>query len=185
MDRHGAPRSDAALLRAADDPQAFAAFYRRYERLVLGWLVGRTASIEDAADLTAETFAAAWLVRQRYADAPAGAAPWLLGIAGNKLRMSHRRRRIERAACERLGLERLPVAVSDQQHLAELFSDADAWLAELPEDQRAAVRAHVVDEERYSEIAARLQIAEPTARKRVSRGLAALNRHLKPEGEGP
>jgi len=186
MDAVRAASSDRALLRAAtQDPRAFADFYRRYERLVLGWLVRRTASVEDAADLAAETFAAAWLVRNRYEDAPAGAAPWLLGIANNKLRMSRRQRHIERAACERLGLERVEVAEWDLRHLETLFSDVDTWLAELPEDQRAAVRAHVVDEERYSHIAARLDITETTARKRVSRGLAALNRHLKHQGERP
>lgn len=186
MDAVRAASSDGALLRdAAQDPRAFADFYRRYERLVLGWLLRQTASVEDAADLAAETFAAAWLVRDRYEDTPAGAASWLLGIANNKLRMSRRKRRVERAACERLGLERLDVAQSDLRHIEALFSDADAWLAGLPEDQRAAVRAHVVDEERYSQIAARLDITEPTARKRVSRGLAALNRHLKHQGERP
>ena len=52
--------SDAVLLAGTRaDPDAFAAFYRRYERLVLGYLLRRTGDPELAGDLAAEVFAAA------------------------------------------------------------------------------------------------------------------------------
>jgi RNA polymerase sigma-70 factor (ECF subfamily) len=54
-------------------------------------------------------------------------------------------------------------------------------LAELPEDQRRAVHAHVVDELGYGEIARVTGVSEQTVRKRVSRGLAALRRQLDKE----
>ena len=62
-----------------------------------------------AQDLTAETFAQAWLARTRFTDRAGGSAgPWLFGIARNVLLRSVRARWLERAACERLGLrERL------------------------------------------------------------------------------
>jgi RNA polymerase sigma-70 factor (ECF subfamily) len=47
-------------------------------------------------------------------------------------------------------------------------------LAELPDDQRAAVQARVLEDRDYPEIAAALAISPVTARKRVSRGLATL-----------
>lgn len=175
--------TDADLLRASgDSAAAFAEFYRRHERLVLGWLSRRAITGEDAADLTAETFAAAWLGRDGYRVHTGGAAPWLLGIAQNKLRMSIRQHRIERSARERLGLERIPIDDQTLREVAALFSDADAWLADLPADQREAVRAYVLDDERYDEIARRLSIREPAARKRVSRGLARLRRTVKDQG---
>jgi len=177
-------RPDHELLRvAADDPEAFAAFYRRHERLVLGFGMLRTGNAETAADLAAETFAAAWLGRDRYRGGDAGAAPWLLGIARNTLRVRARRLRVEREARERLGIE--PVAIA-HEHLREVeavFSDADAWLDALTPTQRDAVRAHVLDGEDYPTIAGRLGIPEATARKRVSRGIASLRRRLSPEGD--
>jgi len=45
--------------------EAFAVFYRRYERLVVGWLMRRTGRPELVADLTAEVFAAAYLAAAR------------------------------------------------------------------------------------------------------------------------
>jgi DNA-directed RNA polymerase specialized sigma24 family protein len=50
--------SDAALL-ARGDGDAFAEFYRRHARRLAGYLVRATSDAEAAADLTAETFAAA------------------------------------------------------------------------------------------------------------------------------
>jgi DNA-directed RNA polymerase specialized sigma24 family protein len=53
-------RSDEDLLAAtAADAEAFAVFYRRHLRSVLAYLVHRTGRPELAADLAAETFAAA------------------------------------------------------------------------------------------------------------------------------
>src|ERR1700691_4179664 len=51
---------EAALLGAASsDGEAFAAFYRLFERQVLGFFMRGTARPELAADLTAETFSRA------------------------------------------------------------------------------------------------------------------------------
>jgi DNA-directed RNA polymerase specialized sigma24 family protein len=58
---------DAALLAGTDShPESFATFYRRYERLVLAYLVRRTRDPELAADLCAEVFAAVLGASSRY-----------------------------------------------------------------------------------------------------------------------
>jgi len=94
--------SDAELLKLShSDADAFAVFYRRYERLVAGWLIRRTGRPELAADLTAEVFAAAYLAAPRFRDGPEPAGSWLLGIARNKLLHSLRRERAETSARER------------------------------------------------------------------------------------
>jgi hypothetical protein len=46
---------DELLRRARREPDAFAAFYFRHERLVLAFFVGRVGDAEVAADLVAET----------------------------------------------------------------------------------------------------------------------------------
>jgi hypothetical protein len=45
------------ILHAADEADAFAAFYRRYERPILAYFLRRTRDPELAADLAAEVFA--------------------------------------------------------------------------------------------------------------------------------
>src|SRR5687768_15053880 len=88
---------------AAADEAAFGELYERHVRAVFGWFERRLTWA--AADLTAETFARAWLWRGRFRDERAGSAlPWLLGIAQNVLRESVRRDRLETRARERLGL---------------------------------------------------------------------------------
>src|SRR5436309_15767065 len=97
-------KTDNELLRAAKtDPAAFRELYDRYAVDVHGFHLRRTRDAHAAHDLTAETFAQAWLARQRFRDYAGGSAgPWLFGIARNLLAQSVRRRRIELAACERL-----------------------------------------------------------------------------------
>src|SRR3954454_15566783 len=54
--------SDEQLLEATPrTPAAFAVFYRRHEGAVLGYFMRRAGNAELAADLAAETFAAALL----------------------------------------------------------------------------------------------------------------------------
>ena len=54
---------DQLLARSARDPEAFGVFYERHERLILGYFVRRLRDPELAADLAAETFAAALMPR--------------------------------------------------------------------------------------------------------------------------
>jgi DNA-directed RNA polymerase specialized sigma24 family protein len=64
--------SDVELLAAChSDPDAFAVFYRRYERLVAGWLVRQCRRPDLAAELTAEVFARAGPRPPRVAAPPA------------------------------------------------------------------------------------------------------------------
>ena len=51
---------------------------------------------------------------------------------------------------------------------------ADALLDELPADQRMALRARVLDDRAYGEIAVAEGVSEAAIRQRVSRGLASL-----------
>jgi RNA polymerase sigma factor (sigma-70 family) len=168
--------SDASLLAAAlHDPDAFRELYERYAGAVHGYFVRRTGSRGTALDLTAETFAQAWLVRARFRDEANGsAAPWIYGIARNVLLMSIRRGVLERRATERLGLhERL-----DRPQWVE-----DPVLETLPAHEREAVRLRVLEDLEYSDIARELGTTPAAARVRVHRGLKALKRHLTPSKE--
>src|ERR1700735_609686 len=96
---------EAALLAAASsDGEAFAAFYRHFERQVLGFFMRATARPELAADLTAEPCARARESLAAYDPARGRADQWLFGIARSVWGTSYRQGRVESAARERLGL---------------------------------------------------------------------------------
>jgi RNA polymerase sigma-70 factor (ECF subfamily) len=160
--------SDAALLAAARaDPGAFRELYDRYAEPILGYHLRRCRDEDAAHELTAETFAQAWLARARFRDECGGSAgPWLYGIARNVLLVSVRRRALEARARERLGMQVTPVTVSPQEE----------WLDDTVEDLPEAVRLRVVEELSYDEVAAELGTTPGAARVRVHRGLAALRK---------
>src|SRR4051812_25479846 len=176
-----AMKTDAALLREArSDPAAFRELYERHARPVHGFHLRRTHDEHAALDLTAETFAQAWLGRARFRDEADGSAgARLLGIARTLLAQSVRGRAIELAACERLGLlnrlEREPATVEPTDAWLEGLDDA---LDELPEGQRAAVELRVVDDLDYERVAERIGTTPAAARVRVTRGLGYLRQRL-------
>jgi RNA polymerase sigma factor (sigma-70 family) len=171
--------TDAGLLAAArSDPDAFRELYDRYVARIHGYFARRTGDADAAFDLTAETFAQAWLVRERFRDeADGSAAPWLFGIARNVLLMTLRRGQLERRATERLRVaERLdapyrPASVAPDERWTD---GSDELLDELPPAQREAVRLRVIQELAYEQVAAALGTTTSAARVRVHRGLAAL-----------
>ena len=174
------PADDDLLKRTKHDPTAFGVFYARHERAVFRYLYRRTRNAEVAADLCAETFAAALLSSRRYRPGPQPAVAWLFGIARNVLGRSLERGRVDRRARRRLGMPRLEIddgtiAVLERLHAGQRLGDA---LAHLPEHERAAVLARVVDEHEYPQIAADLEVSEAVVRKRVSRGLARMKEHV-------
>ncbi len=164
------------------EPAAFTAFYERHVDLVLAYLRRRTSSAEVAADLMAETFAAALLSLHEHTNPAEVEVPaaWLFGIARNKLFESYRRGRVEAAARERLGLE--PLVLDDRDlALVDELSETDVVraLAEvLPPDQLQAVRLRIIDERDYETIARDLDCSEAVVRKRVSRALATLRERV-------
>lgn len=103
---------------------------------------------------------------------------WLFGIARHELAQSWRRGRVDARARRRLGIE--PLVLSDENleridRLGEAGAvDSLTLLETLPADQRAAVRARVIDGLDYPEAARALGCSELVVRQRVSRGLRRL-----------
>ncbi|MGH2883460.1 MAG: RNA polymerase sigma factor [Solirubrobacteraceae bacterium] len=165
----------SCLVATAGDPEAFAVFYRRHVRGVLAFFRRRVPSAEIALDLTAETFAAALETSSRYERRPEPARSWLYGIAWNKLHEAQRRGCSEDGARRALGMA--PITLTDEG-VEQIDAIADGAALELLEglsgDQRDAVRARIVDERAYSEIAAKLRCSPSVVRKQVSRGLRAM-----------
>ena len=179
----GKGRSDGDLLRSAE-PEAFAAFYRRHLPWVVGWLHAHVRDRELAADLAGEVFAAALRARSSFDARRPTAAPWLQTIARNVMVDSLRRGRVEDRVRRELGIGTIELDDRDLERVDELIDEARGMtpaavaLADLPPDQADAVRARVVDEEGYEDIARRLDCSPAVVRKRVSRGLRAMRARL-------
>ena len=172
--------SDGELLERtrAGDRHAFGELYERRRDLVLAFLLKRTRDPEAAMDLMAETFAAALLALADRPPAIAGsAAPWLLTIARNALIDSYRRGRVEDAARKRLAMEPVQIDDGDIERVLQIAAETDLLVRlsdELPAEQFDALRARVLDDRGYGEIAQRLQCSEAVVRKRVSRAISTL-----------
>lgn len=168
--------TDDALL-CSDDPEAFGVFYDRHVKVLLGYFARRTFSPEEAADLTAETFASALVARKRFKPGKAPATAWLFAIAARRLADYQRRGYVEQRMRRSLEIERRPVGEADAEMIRMLGDDAaHSVLSELPPEQRGLVRAHVIDERPYGELAAEHHTSEAAIRQRMSRGLATLRR---------
>ena len=171
--------SDEHLL-SRRDAASFEQFYRRHVDQLLGFFARRTGDPELAADLTAETFAAALASRRRYRPEAGAANAWLFGIATKKLSDAQRRGYAERRARRRMGMERLELTDEDITRIERLgeAESASALVERLAPDQRQAIEAHVVEGRGYAEIAQDLNTSEAVVRKRVSRGLAAVRQRM-------
>jgi RNA polymerase sigma-70 factor (ECF subfamily) len=167
---------DRLLTETPRAPAAFGIFYRRHENAVLGYFMRRTGDAELAADLAAETFAAALLGARRFNPERGEAVGWLYGIARHRLMRSLEQGRVEDRARRRLTMPRLEIDDDLVERIEALGAEERALelLAKLPAEQAEAVRARVLDQRSYKDIAASVKTSEAVVRKRVSRGLLAL-----------
>ena len=171
--------TDAELL-ADGGEDSFAEFYRRHARRVAGYLMRSTGDAEVAADLTAETFAAALIARGRYQPERAEPGSWLLGIASHKLTDWRRRGFAEDRARRRLRMERIAPSAADLHEFERLGDEVSFvdMIDELPVEQSAALRDRFLMGHSYADIADSQQVSEGAIRQRVSRGLAGLRRRM-------
>src|SRR3954447_9713443 len=159
----------------------FVRFYRKHAQALLVFFARRVLEPELAHDLTAETFAQAFVSRRRFrGTTDTEAAGWLYGIARHELNRYLRRGYAERKAIERLGLSIEPLTVDERERIEDLADLASARraIAEavsgVSPGNREALSLRIVRQLPYPEVAAELEISEQAARARVSRGLRSL-----------
>jgi RNA polymerase sigma factor (sigma-70 family) len=165
------------------DERVFLACYDVVARDLLGFFARRTRDPQLAMDLLAATFLAAFEQRERCrASTDAQRAAWVYRIAASKLVDHFRRQEREQRAVQRLGSE-LRALTAGEASAIEVLAASSALedrvqvaLAQLSEEQRTALELHVIEERSYAELSQALQISEPAARARVSRGIRALRR---------
>lgn len=141
-------RSDAELIiESLDEPARFGEIFDRHAETVFRYLARRIGP-DDACDLLADVFLAAFEARFRYASDFSTALPWLYGIASNLLRKHFRRR-----AGELRMLDRLVAQSAPDDHVDAVADVIDAQLQvramaklldELPPGERDVLLLHAV-----------------------------------------
>jgi RNA polymerase sigma-70 factor (ECF subfamily) len=143
---------------------------------------------QHAEDVTADTFAAAWANRAKFASSDAGELQaWLIGIARMMVSVHHRRE--HRWARMRTDTARHvddhATGADEDDVLARLEAGRlmdraklDELLRELPPHEREPLLLHVLHGHSYEQIATRLGVPLGTVRSRISRGRARLRRLL-------
>ncbi len=136
--------SDEALLAgmASRDPDAAAAFVRRFQGRVYGLALTILGDPDDAEEVAQEVFVRAWRHAEVYEPARGAVAPWLLTIARNAAVDARRMRRaVPLDPSARLFLERpAEGAGPDERGLGyEEVHRVRAAMAALPNEQRRAL----------------------------------------------
>jgi RNA polymerase sigma-70 factor (ECF subfamily) len=171
--------TDGRLLSAtrAGAPEAYGIFFARHAETVLRYIRRRTGDSDLAAELTAETFAAALLsVHRGHAERVENGAAWALSIARHKLVDSYRRGQAEQDALRQLGID-VQIDDGDLARIDELAGQTEhlrVALSRLSADERDAIVERVLRDRDYDEIARSAAQSSAVIRQRVSRGLARL-----------
>jgi RNA polymerase sigma-70 factor (ECF subfamily) len=167
---------DHLVLDAQRDPKAFGKLYLHYIQPVYRYLYSRTDHVQEAEDLTAQTFLAAFEAFGRYRHEGHFRA-WLFKIARLKTMDYFRRNRplisIEQAE---------QVSAPDDPLLEVIQTERAAALAKLirslPEDEREILRLRYVAELSFGEIGSLLNRNEEAVKKTIYRLLARLKNQL-------
>ena len=78
-----------------------------------------------------------------------------------------------------LAMERRPLSAEDACTIRLLADEtATVLLTELPDEQRIAITARIVDDRAYTDVAGETQSSEAAVRQRVPRGLQTLRRRM-------
>lgn len=153
----------------------FAQLYADHVRDVTAYVLRRTAGRDDAADLVAEVFLAAWRRVDEVPPKPE-ALPWLYWVARGLLANSQRSQRRRARLHERLRFERTAEVTSEA--MPELETVISTALGRLrPKDREVLMLAGWEGLE-PADIARVLRITQVAARSRLHRAKRRLEREL-------
>jgi RNA polymerase sigma-70 factor (ECF subfamily) len=174
----------SAIERSLNEPECFEVVFDRHFASLLRYLCRRVGG-ELAKELAAETFERAFRARDSFEASEVSALPWLYGIAGNLVRMHHRReeRRLRAyARAAELGSERVPDDLPlGGATLAPILAEA---LAALSPPLREVLLLHAWGELSHEEIATALGLSIAAVRTRLHRARSQVARRLEIVDDG-
>ena len=171
----------------ASDHDRFETIYRETRQSLLAYLLRRTGSADDAADLLSEVYLVAWR-RMRHVPADEGARLWLFGVARRLL--ANQRRRARTAADLAVALERSLVSHDPSAQSGIAAGEVAAALRELAPADRELLMLSGWEGLTPAEIGIVVGRPAPLVRVRLHRARARLRAKLDervsaPGGEHP
>ena len=166
---------------ARRDPTAFGDLYMLYVEQVFRYLYSRIRNMEEAEDITAQTFLAAFYAFDHFHE-NGHFASWLFTIARNKA-TDHFRQRGNITSLEDVGdlsVENDPLHAVIRSEQAEALS---RLIQALPEDDRELLRLRFLADLSFPEIAHSLDRKEDAVKKSMYRLLARLHSQLEKSNE--
>ena len=154
---------------------AFEDLYEEYYQPLLHYLYKKTGNMQDAEDLTSETFLYCYRSYDQYDPEKSAVSTWVYLVANSRLKNHYRDKRehVEISELENL----LPAGETDMEraaYLEQLRSFLAERLANLPERQQQVIALRFFQEKDYAEIAEELGISAGNARVILSRALDRL-----------
>ena len=154
--------------------QAFRELSQRHMNLVYGVAMRNTADRSVAEEVVQDVFVLLARKARRLASHPC-IAGWLHTTSRNVARDARRKRLGHQKKLARFAAEsETKSSTAPDGHLEEI----DAAVHSLPAPEKEAILLRFFEDRDYREIAKRLAISEPAARKRVSRGIQRLHSGL-------
>lgn len=174
---------DALVAAALDQREAFGELYDRYMPRVYRYLVTRSATQEEAADLTQHVFLKALDALPKYRRGRAPFAAWLFRIARNAATDAHRRRRSS------VSLDGMPAAAPDVNGHGpeaaalknEQLQQLRTLVARLDPGKRELLALRFAGGLSAREIAPLVGKREEAVKKQLTRILATLKEHYHDE----
>jgi RNA polymerase sigma-70 factor (ECF subfamily) len=171
--------------RAQRDPKAFGVLYDRYYPKIYHYVLGRTANVETAMDITSTTFFKALSEIKRFHWAGISFGAWLYRIATNEIYTHYRKEKIHSRLLENLNF---PLAESDplsdviegenelERH--QEYLNVQRNLSQLSEKYQEVISLRFFENKEIHEIAEILGKPEGTIKSLLHRGLANLRQRL-------
>lgn len=174
---------DALVAAARERPAEFGALYERYMPRVYRYLVTRTASREEAADLTQAVFVRAFGSLAKYRPGRAPFVTWLFRIARNAATDAHRRRKTT-VSWDGLPEALTPIGGPDPEAAAlkrERLDHLREMLAQIDAPKRELLALRYASELSVREIAAVVGKSESAVKKQLARTIATLKENYRDE----
>jgi RNA polymerase sigma-70 factor, ECF subfamily len=165
---------------AAGDLAAFESLFREYETDIYAWIMRIVRDRGAAEELTIETFWRIWNARARF-DPQRSFGPWARRIATN-VALTHLSR--HRREMPLVG-EPLIAPPEDPAISSDIREKIERAFRELPARLQVAATLALIEEQKYEDIAAALEISVGGVKSRVFRAVRILRRKLRKMGIEP
>jgi len=172
------------LERIRHKPESFSELFKLYYKQIFGYIIRRTGSFDDTADIAADTFLKAFHNIQNFRYTGISVKIWLYRIATNEVNLYFRHKQKHRSIFERIINEDQNLfkncIVEDRKEIETELQRHEQFLSVLKELKTLPVKYQEVIALKYfeckdnKEIAEILNIKEGTLKSLLSRGLEKL-----------